>query len=142
MVICKPKNYTQLEGIFSKTGEFVINIPPIDMMKVVLACSRNYLSEVNEFEMAGLKPHPSGKIKTPGIEAGLAWAKFTLVEEILREKLSLIIGKIVNLEVDERFFDEGSKMDFERTKPLTCILGPKDLTFTYPANAGKSASYA
>ncbi|AKB24735.1 hypothetical protein MSMTP_1266 [Methanosarcina sp. MTP4] len=125
-----------------ETGEFVINIPPVNMMEAVMICSRNYPPEVDEFEMAGLKTHPSGKIKAPGIEGCLAWAECTLVEEILREKFSLIIGKVVNLEVDERFFDEEGKMDFEKAKPLTCILGPKGLTFTYPANAGKSTSYA
>lgn len=125
-----------------ETGEFVINIPPVDMMEAVMICSRNYSPEVDEFEMAGLKPHPSGEIKAPGIEGCLAWAECTLVEEILREKFSLIIGKVINLEVDERFFDEEGKMDFEKAKPLTCILGAKGLTFTYPANTGKSASYA
>ncbi|WP_440955199.1 flavin reductase family protein [Methanosarcina sp. Mfa9] len=125
-----------------ETGEFVINIPGADMMEAVMVCSRNYPPEVDEFEMAGLKAHPSGKIKAPGIEGCLARAECTLVEEILREKFSLIIGKVVNLEVDESFFDEEGKMDFEKAKPLTCMLGPKGLTFTYPADAGKSAGYA
>ncbi|HII02364.1 TPA: flavin reductase family protein [Methanosarcinaceae archaeon] len=125
-----------------ETGEFVINIPSVDMMEAVMVCSRNYPPEVDEFEMAGLKSHPSGEIKVPGIKGCLAWAECTLVEEILREKFSLIIGKVVNLEVDERFFDEEGKMDFEKAKPLTCVLGPKGLTFTHPADAGKSAGYA
>nr|WP_304364495.1 flavin reductase family protein [Methanosarcina sp. KYL-1] len=125
-----------------ETGEFVINISPVDMMEAVVVCSRNYPPEVEEFKVAGLKPRPSREIKAPGIEGCLAWAECTLVEEILREKFSLIIGKVVNLEVDERFFDEEGKMDFEKAKPLTCILGLKGLTFTYPADTGKSASYA
>lgn len=57
-------------------------------------------------------------------------------------KIPLIIGKVVNLEVDENFFDEEGKMDFEKAKPLSCILGPKGLTFTYLAEYGKSADYS
>jgi flavin reductase (DIM6/NTAB) family NADH-FMN oxidoreductase RutF len=125
-----------------ETGEFVINIPPFEMSEAVMVCSRNYPPEIDEFEMAGLKSRSSEEIKAPGVEGCLAWAECTLVEEILREKFSLIIGKVVNLEVDESFFDEEGKMDFEKAKPLSCILGPKGLTFTYPADSGKSADYS
>lgn len=104
--------------------------------------SRNYPPKVDEFEMAGLKSHISEEIRAPGIEEYLAWAERTLVEEALREKFSLIIGKVINLEVDENFFDEEGRMDFEKAKPLSCILGPKGLTFTCPRDAGKSADYS
>lgn len=125
-----------------ETGEFVINIPPIEMAEAVMVCSRNYPPEIDEFEMAGLKPRPSEEIRAPGIEGCLAWAECTLVEEVMREKFSLIIGKVVNLEVDENFFDEEGRMDFEKAKPLSCVLGPRGLTFTSPKDAGKSADYA
>ncbi|MCQ1536532.1 hypothetical protein FTO70_12805 [Methanosarcina sp. KYL-1] len=92
--------------------------------------------------MAGLKPRPSSQIKASGIESCLAWAECTLVEEVLKEKFFPIIGKVVNMEADERFFDEEGEMDFEKARSLTCTLGPKGLTFTYPADAGKSASYS
>jgi flavin reductase (DIM6/NTAB) family NADH-FMN oxidoreductase RutF len=125
-----------------ETGEFVINIPPVGMEEAVMVCSRNYPPEVDEFEIAGLKPRPSDKVKAPGIEGCLAWAECIFEEEILREKFSLIIGKVVNLEVDEKFFDEEGKMDFEQAKPLSCILGSKGLTFTCPGSTGKSADYS
>lgn len=125
-----------------ETEEFVINIPPINMAEAVMVCSRNYPPEVDEFEMAGLKSHPSTQVKAPGIASCLAWAECTFVEEILREKFSLIIGKVVNLEVDENYFDEEGEMNFEKARPLSCILGSKSLKFTYPVDSGKSASYA
>ncbi len=125
-----------------ETGGFVINIPSVEMTEAVIICSRNYPPEVDEFEIAGLKSHPSEEIMAPGIEGCLAWAECTLVEEILREKFSLVIGKVVNLEVDEDLFDEEGKMDFERAKPLSCILGSRGLTFTCPRDTGKSANYS
>jgi flavin reductase (DIM6/NTAB) family NADH-FMN oxidoreductase RutF len=125
-----------------ETEEFVINIPAVGMEEAVMVCSRNYPPEVDEFEMAGLKTHLSEKVRAPGIKGCLAWAECILEEEILREKFSLIIGKVVNLEVDENFFDEEGRMDFEKAKPLSCILGSKGLTFTCPRSSGKSADYS
>lgn len=125
-----------------ETGEFVINIPTVGMEEAVMVCSRNYSPEVDEFKIAGLQPHSSEIVRAPGIKECLAWAECTLVEEILREKFSLIIGKVVNLEVDGNFFDDEGRMDFEKAKPLSCILGPKGLTFTCPRDTGRSADYS
>jgi flavin reductase (DIM6/NTAB) family NADH-FMN oxidoreductase RutF len=112
------------------------------MEEAVMVCSLNYPPEMDKFKMAGLKPHLSEKVRAHGIEGCLARAECTLEEEILREKFSLIIGKVVNLEVDENFFDEEGRMDFEKAKPLSCILGSKGLTFTSPRSSGKSADYS
>ncbi|WP_229390294.1 flavin reductase family protein [Methanosarcina sp. DH2] len=122
-----------------ETGEFVINIPSIEMEEAVMVCSRNYPPKVDEFEMAGLKSHISEEIRASGIEGCLAWEECTLVEEVLREKFSLIIGKVVNMAVDENFFDEEGRiafeegrMAFEKAKPLSCILGTKRSYFYLP----------
>jgi flavin reductase (DIM6/NTAB) family NADH-FMN oxidoreductase RutF len=64
-----------------QTGEFVINVPPAEMAGRAMVCARNYPPEVDEFEMAGLKPRPSANVKPPGIEGCLAWAECVLNEE-------------------------------------------------------------
>ncbi len=56
-----------------ETKEFVINVPTVDMVKEVMITSRNYPPEVDEFEIADLKPHPSKKVKPPGVEGCVAW---------------------------------------------------------------------
>jgi hypothetical protein len=78
---------------------------------------------------------------TPGIEGCLAWAECTLVEEISRKHYSLVIGKVVHLEVDERFFNEAGEMDYERAKPLSVMLGEHGMWFTRPVFAGRYADY-
>ncbi|MDQ1252420.1 MAG: hypothetical protein QG646_1541, partial [Euryarchaeota archaeon] len=62
-----------------ETGEFVTNIPLVGMEEAVMICSRNYPPEVDEFEMAGLNPHPSEKVRSPGIEGCIAWAECIFV---------------------------------------------------------------
>jgi flavin reductase (DIM6/NTAB) family NADH-FMN oxidoreductase RutF len=129
-----------LENI-RQTGEFVVNVPPAGMEDAVMITARNYPPEVDEFQEAGLKPKPSAKVKPPGIEGCLAWAECVLQEEIAREKFVLIIGKVVHLEADDRFFNSQGVMDFKKAKPLGVMLGHAGLHFTHPVSTGRYAEY-
>jgi flavin reductase (DIM6/NTAB) family NADH-FMN oxidoreductase RutF len=130
-----------LENI-RQTGEFVINVPPSGMEEAVMVCARSYPPETDEFEMAGLQPRPSKRVKPPGIEGCLAWAECVLEEEMAREKFVLIVGKVVHLEADDRFWSESEGLDFERAKPLCSMGGVKGMQFAYPAPLGVGAKYA
>jgi len=129
-----------LENI-RQTGEFVVNVPPAGMEDAVMITARNYPPEVSEFQEAGLKERPSAKVKPPGIEGCLAWAECTLVEEIARDKFVLIVGKVVHLEADDRFFNAQGAMDFEKARPLGVMLGHSGMHFTRPASTGRYAEY-
>jgi flavin reductase (DIM6/NTAB) family NADH-FMN oxidoreductase RutF len=102
-----------------QTGEFVVNVPTVDMLEEVMVCARNYPPEVDEFEMAKLEAKASSKVKAPGINGCLAWMECTLEEEILRDQYALIIGKVVHLEADDRFFNEGGEMNPSLARPLS-----------------------
>ena len=130
-----------LENI-RQTGEFVINVPPAGMEEAVMICAKNFPPEVDELEKAGLVPRTSVAVKPPGIEGCLAWAECVLEEEIAREKFVLIIGKVVHLEADDRFFSEKQGMDYERAKPLCSMGGPNGIQFVRPAFTGKGDKYA
>ncbi len=121
-----------------ETGDFVINVPPAKMADAVVVCSKNYPHDVDEFEKAGLEPCPSKQVKSPGITGCLARMECTLKEEIIREKYSLIIGKVVHLEVEEKYFGTG-EMDFENAQPLSIISSNTGMRFTRPTYAGKHA---
>jgi len=118
------------------TSEFVVNIPSVDMVEVVEICAKSFPPEADEFEEADLLPRPSVKVKPPGIDGCIAWMECKLVEEILREKYSLIVGKVVHLEGNDSFFDERGGMDFESAKPMSMILGPDGVCYTHPAYPG------
>ena len=79
-----------------------------------------------------LIPHSSQKVKPPGIEGCLAWMECILVEEISRKNYSLVIGKVVHLEVDDRFFNENGDMDFERAKHCPLCLATKVCGLPHP----------
>jgi len=102
-----------------QTGEFVLNVMPVEMADEVMICSENFAPEIDEFEMAGLKPKPSSKVKPPGIDGSLAWIECRLEEEILKDNYSLIIGKVVHLEVDDGIIAEDGAIDLERARQLS-----------------------
>jgi flavin reductase (DIM6/NTAB) family NADH-FMN oxidoreductase RutF len=130
-----------LENI-RQTGEFVINVPPEGMEDAVMICAQNYSPEVDEFVEAGLKARPSARVTPPGIEGWPAWAECEVEEEIAREKFVLIIGKVVHLEADDRFFSEQQGMDYDRAKPLCSMGGPNGMHFVRPIFTGKGDKYA
>ncbi|MCK9277590.1 MAG: flavin reductase family protein [Methanoculleus sp.] len=123
------------------TGEFVVNIPQASMVEEVMVCARNYPPEVDEFEEAGLAPRPSAKVRPPGIDGCLAWMECVLSEEIARENYSLVIGTVVHLEVDDRYFNDAGEMDFGRAEPLSVMLGQEGMWFTRPVRSGRFARY-
>jgi flavin reductase (DIM6/NTAB) family NADH-FMN oxidoreductase RutF len=124
------------------TGEFVVNVPPASMAEKAMTCAKNFPPEVDEFVEAGLKPRQSKKVAVPGIEGSLAWLECVLVEEISRERFSLIIGKVIHLEVDDSFFNQAGEMDYERAAPLGVILGDQGMWFTRPVAAGRYARFS
>lgn len=124
-----------------ETKEFVVNIPPATMVNEVMICSRHYPPEIDEFEKAGLEIHDSKEISVPGIAGSLAWMECTMVEEIVRENYSLIIGSVVRLEVDDLFFHPDGTMDYAKASPLAVMLGTDRMEFTYPVFCGRSARY-
>ncbi|MCR3884091.1 MAG: flavin reductase family protein [Methanothrix sp.] len=119
------------------TGEFVVNVPTVEMAEAVDICAKSFPPEVDEFEEAGLLPHPSAKVAPPGIDGCIAWMECELVEEILRERFSLIIGKVVCLEGNDAFFDDGGGMDYEKARPMSMILGPDGVCYTHPARGNR-----
>ncbi|MDD1723509.1 MAG: flavin reductase family protein, partial [Methanospirillum sp.] len=124
-----------------ETKEFVVNIPPASMVNEVMICSRHYPPEIDEFEKSGFDPHNSKEISVPGITGSLAWMECRLVEEIVREHYSLIIGSVLRLEVDESFFRPDGMMDYAKATPLSVMLGTEHMEFTYPVSCGRSARY-
>ncbi|MGB3943902.1 MAG: flavin reductase family protein [Methanothrix sp.] len=116
------------------TGEFVVNVPTVDMAEAVDICAKSFPPEVDEFEEADLVPRPSARVAPPGIEGCVAWMECVLVEEILREKFSLIIGRVVHLEGNDAFFDDGGGMDYEKARPMSMILGPEGGCYTRPTS--------
>ncbi|HIH69341.1 flavin reductase family protein [Methermicoccus shengliensis] len=125
------------------TKEFVISVPTADMVNETMVTSKNYSPTVDEFEMANLKPYPSKIVKPPGVAGCIAWMECVLEKEILEEnKYSIIIGKIVRLEINDEYVNKNGDLDFEKAKPAVMICGNRGMYFTFPKWTGEFREYS
>jgi flavin reductase (DIM6/NTAB) family NADH-FMN oxidoreductase RutF len=88
-----------------ETGEFVVNIIGRPSFKEAMHTAKNYPPGVNELEAIGLESVTASKVKPLRMKDALGWIEAVLVEEILRERYSLVIGKVVCAEINDLYAD-------------------------------------
>jgi flavin reductase (DIM6/NTAB) family NADH-FMN oxidoreductase RutF len=124
-----------------KTKEFVLNVPPVDMVGHVIPTAKPWPPSVDEFEASGLTPRPSKTIKPPGIQGCLAWMECTLVRQYVEKEYVLIVGKVKLLEIDERFLDARGGLDPGKAEPLMALLNNTGMRFVTLKDTGHSEPY-
>ena len=119
------------------TGEFVINLPGIGMADAVIPTARFSPPEADEFELAGLDPHPSTEIAPPGIAGCYAWMECRLDRLYEEKAYVLVIGKVVRLEVDDAALGEDGTLDLDRARPLMMTGSRRGMHFCAAAAIGR-----
>lgn len=128
------------------TGEFVINMPGVEMVDKVIPTASHVPFDVNEFELADLKEKPSKKVKAPGIEGCYAWMECKL-HNIYEDEYEgfpylLILGKVVHLEVDDDIYNpEDGSWDIEKANPLMMVESDRGMHFCTVSDINKFEPY-
>ena len=91
-----------------QTKEFVVNVVVPSSFRKAMLCAKAYPPGVNELEEVGLESIPACKVKPPRVKESLGWIEAKLEEEILRNRYSLIIGKVVYTEINDAYISEGN----------------------------------
>ena len=112
-----------------ETGEFVINLAGVAMEKSVIPTARMTGPEVDEFEVAGLEEKPSATIKAPGIMGCYAWMECSLENEYKEDTYSLVVGKVLRLEVNDDAIDGSYHLDVDKAAPLMMTGSKKGMHF-------------
>lgn len=100
------------------TGEFVINLPGADLEDKVIPTARMSAPEIDEFDVANLLEKPSQTIKAPGIKGCYAWMECRLEKEFKEERYSLVMGKVLHLEVADGVLDDTLHLNPMAAAPL------------------------
>lgn len=115
-----PKRHT-LANV-RKTGEFVLNIVPEQLLDNLWVCSKAFPEGVNEITESGLTERRSTIVKTPGIEECVGWIECQFEFEKGAGDHVLVVGSVVNVEAKDKFFEQG-QFDISRAKPVMHIRG-------------------
>lgn len=108
------------------TKQFVINIVSEDMAKQMNDCAAEYAPEIDETEKVGLTKEPSLKVNVPRIKESLVHLECELYQVLdFGDKPgagSLVIGKVVNIQVADQLFSKG-RIDTEKLQPIGRMAG-------------------
>ena len=109
------------------TEEFVVNIVSESFAEKMVMCATDFGSDVDEFEISGLTPTNSQKIKPPRVgEAKISFeCKLNQIVEIGDGTAGsgfLVIGTIVLFHIDDDVYDNG-RILLDKLQPLGRLAG-------------------
>ena len=116
-IAIRPERYSH--PLVEKSGQFVINIPTMDLLHAVDLCGTVSGRDFDKFAAAGLTPEPAARVRPPLI------AECPVnMECIVRHKLplgthDLFIGEVVAIHVDRAILHENGNIDVAKAKPIT-----------------------
>lgn len=100
------------------TGQFVVNLVGTDFSTKVIPTAKRSPAEADEFELADLTEKPSEKIRAPGIAGSYAWMECELFKLYEQSQYTLIMGKVVRLEVADDVLTDAGDLDVAKARPL------------------------
>jgi flavin reductase (DIM6/NTAB) family NADH-FMN oxidoreductase RutF len=117
----RPHRYSY--QLIEDAGEFVVNIPTVDILKETDYCGMVSGKDVDKFSETGLTREPAEKVKPPLIRECPV-----NIECILRKKIPLgvhhlFLGEIVSVHLDENALNEQEELDFNKIAPFVYNQG-------------------
>ncbi|WP_419660288.1 FMN-binding protein [Desulfosarcina variabilis str. Montpellier] len=100
------------------TKQFVVNLVGTDFSDKVIPTARFSPPEADEFDLAGLEEKPSQKIAAPGIAGSYAWMECELFKFYEEPQYTLIMGRVVRLEVADAMLTDSGDLDVSKARPL------------------------
>jgi flavin reductase (DIM6/NTAB) family NADH-FMN oxidoreductase RutF len=106
------------------TREFVINIPPADIIDEVWVCSKKFPEGVNELKQANLQEAPAKTVAPPIIKECVGWLECKFIYEKELGDHVLVVGEVLYAWVKDEALSEG-EFDLSQAKPLMHITKRK-----------------
>jgi len=114
--------------MIKKTGEFVINIPTMKIVRQTLFCGRISGRKCDKFKEAPLTAAPAKKVRSPIIKECIAHLECKLVQTIPTGDHTLFVGEVVAAYVNRRVFTE--TFNVKKVKPVFHMGGDSFVTIS------------
>ncbi len=92
--------------LIQESGEFIINIPPVELLQATVACGSFTGRSFDKFKKAGLTPIPAKKVKAPAIRECIAHIECTVEDQFTTGDHTIFVGKVVEAYADMGVFTE------------------------------------
>jgi flavin reductase (DIM6/NTAB) family NADH-FMN oxidoreductase RutF len=96
--------------LIEESGEFVVNIPTLEILQAVYACGSLTGRSFDKFKKTNLTPMPAKKVKAPAIQECIAHLECSVEDKFTTGDHSIIVGKILEAYADRGVFTESYDM--------------------------------
>ncbi|MDI6884230.1 MAG: flavin reductase family protein [Hadesarchaea archaeon] len=119
-ILVAPHRYSH--ELISKSREFVINLPPVEILDKAIKCGRTSGRRHDKFSEFGLTAKPAKTVKSPIIEECVAHLECKLADQLTMGDHTLFVGEVVAAYANEGMFD-GESMNPEKFHPIYQVSG-------------------
>lgn len=107
------------------TGEFVANIVSEDIAHAQNVCAQPYPPETDEFQVSGLTPAPSIKVRAPTVLESKVNFECKLFQAIPlpRTSYTLCIGEVVHMRLEQEVIEENGRIRLDKLLPVGRLVG-------------------
>ncbi|MCS7123811.1 MAG: flavin reductase family protein [Candidatus Bathyarchaeota archaeon] len=109
-------------SLIEETGEFVVNIPTMDILDATFYCGRVSGRDRDKFKEAGLTPMPARKVKPPIIGECVAHLECKLYGKYPTGDHTIFVGEIVEAYANKGCFSEAG-YNLEKAKMIFHVGG-------------------
>ncbi len=102
------------------SGEFVVNVPGMELIEGVVFCGRTTGREVDKLGCVPLTMVPGKKVSTPHVRESLAYLECVSEHELEMDDHRVFTGKVVHAAVHEGIFEDG--YDVSKIRPVYQII--------------------
>lgn len=120
-VSIRPSRYSH--EIISKTMEFVINLPTLQMVTAADYCGVKSGRDIDKFKETELTPAPCPEVSAPMIEESPVSIACKVKEIRNFGTHDMFLAEIVGISVDDKYLDESGKLWLEKTGLLAFAHG-------------------
>ncbi len=116
-----PRRYSH--ALIEETGEFVVNIPTMDILDATFYCGTVSGRDRDKFKGAGLTPMLARRVKPPIIKECVAHLECKLYGKYPTGDHTIFVGEVVEAYADKECFSEVGGYNLEKAKMIFHLGG-------------------
>ena len=117
----RPSRYSH--AIIKATGDFVVNIPTLDILKEVDLCGIASGKTTDKFKSCGFHPQKASKVSSCLIKECPVNIECVLKGEVSLGSHDMFLGRVVAVHVDEHLLEREGNIDYEKARPIVYNQG-------------------